>query len=306
LTFKAFFIRSLVLSLGIVVLVVSCNVSMNEYGLFGDVKGKSIKIYGDERTSKYLLSFNYIPSNFDGLLIGSSVSDNIDSKEFVGCRIYNASINGTTVAELKILVDNVLAKGDLKCVIVSLYPILTESDEKRTSRMVPHEYWGALGSISTLDFYRRKLLINCGMMYDYFNEYGRYNYNLRKAGRDSRRLIQQKAAVMKPNETITINDRAYAGLDTLLKTLRASGTKIFAYYHPIPQDYFMLYEKSYGSYQEKINALFDSTDILWDYNTQEFMDFRKDYTNYCDDVHLSRKGIDYITRHINTKLLSQL
>ena len=306
MTFKAFFIRSLVLSLGIVLTVVSFNLYMNEYGLFGNVKGKRIKIYGDERTSKYLLSFNYIPSNFDGLIIGSSVSDNIDSREFVGSRIYNASINGTTVVELKILVDNVLARGALKCVIVSLYPILTESDGKRTSRMVPKEYWGSLGSINTLDFYRRKFLINCGSRYDYFNDYGRYNYNLRKAGRDSRRLIQQKAARMQANEAITVDDRAYTELEALLKNLRATGTKIFAYYHPIPKDYFVLYEKSYRSYQEKINVLFDSSDVLWDYNTKEFIDFREDYTNYCDDIHLSQKGIDFIIRHINTKLSSQL
>ena len=306
MTFKAFFIRSLVISLSIVVFVVSFNFTRNEYGLFGDVKGKSIKIYGDERTSKYLLSFNYIPSNFDGLLIGSSVSDNIDTKEFVGSRIYNASINGTTVAELKILVDNVLAKGSLKCVIISLYPILTASDEKRTNRMVESEYWGSLGSINTLDFYRRKFLISSGRMYDYFNDYGRYNYNLRKAGRDSARLIEQKAAGMKPDETISVNERACTELDAMLKTLRATGTTIFAYYHPIPQDYFALYEKSYKSYQEKINAFFDPTDILWDYNTAEFIDFRKDYTNYCDEVHLSQKGIDYITRDINTKLASHL
>lgn len=306
MTFKTFFTRYLLLSLSIVALVISFNVYMNEYGLFGDVKGKSIKIYGDERTSKHLLSLNYIPSNFDGLLIGSSVSDNIDSKEFVGGRIYNASINGAAVAELKILVDNVLAKGDLKCVIVSLYPILTESDEKRTSRMVPREYWGSLGSINTLDFYRVKLLVSWGRMYDYFNDYGRYNYNLRKAGRDSMKLIQLKAAKMEPNETIPVNGRAYKELDALLKTLRARGIKIFAYYHPIPQDYFVLYEKSFRSYQEKINALFVSTDVLWDYNTEEFIDFRKDYTNYCDDIHLSCNGIDTITRHINTKLSSQL
>ncbi|HPR50230.1 MAG TPA: hypothetical protein PLU81_00460 [Deltaproteobacteria bacterium] len=306
MTFKAFFIRSIVLTLSIVVLVVSFNVCMNEYGLFGDVSGKSIKIYGNERTSKYLLSFNYIPANFDGLLIGSSVSDNIDSKEFVGCRFYNASINGTTVAELKILVDNVLAKGDLKCVILSLYPILTESDEKRTTRMVPREYWGSLGSINTLDFYRRKILINMGKMYDYFDEYGRYDYNLRKAGRDSKRLIQKEAERMSPNEPIGINDRAYADLDSLLKAIRASGIKIFAYYHPIPQEYFVMYEQSYRTYKEKLNALFETPDVVWDYNTADFLDFRRDHTNYCDHVHLSRKGIEFITRDINRKLASQL
>jgi hypothetical protein len=305
LTFKAFFTRALIISLSILALVVSFNAYMNEYGLFGDVKGKSIKIYGDERTSKYLLSFNYIPSNFDGLLIGPSVSDNIDSKDLIGCRIYNASINGATIAELKILVDNVLSKGNLKCVIICLFPILTESGEKRTSRMVPREYWSSLGSINTLDFYRTKLLVSYGGKYDYFNEYGRYDYNLRKEGKDTRKFIRERADEIKPDEPIAVNDRAYKEMDALLKSLRAKGVRIFAYYHPIPQEYFALYEKSYRTYQEKINALFLPSDVVWDYNTAEFADFRKDYTNYCDEIHLSRKGLVTITRNINTRLSPQ-
>jgi len=277
---------------------------MNEYGLFGDARGKSIKIYGNERTAKYLLSLNYIPSNFNGLLIGSSVSDNIDSKDFVGYRIYNASINGATISELIILVENVLKKGDLKCVIISLYPILTSSNEKRTSRMVFQEYWGSLGSINTLDLYRRKLLIRYGKMHDYFNDHGRYNYNLRIEGRDSMKLIQQKAEQIRKDEAIIIDYKAYKEFDNLLKMLRSKDIKIFAFYHPIPHQYFTLYENSFRVYQKKINALFNSQDILWDFNTNEFIDFRKDYTNYCDAGHLSEKGIEILTKHINVKLTS--
>lgn len=306
MTFKAFFIRTLALSLSIVALVVSWNIYENEYGLFGDARGKSIKIYGDERTSKYLLSLNYIPSNFDGLLIGSSVSDNIDSGKFVGCRVYNASINGAAVAEIKILVDNVLARGNLKCVIISLYPILTESGDKRTSRMIPHEYWASLGSISTLDFYRTKLLIKYGRMYDYFNEYGRYNYNLRKEGRDSGMLIQQEAARIERNMDIKVDDHACRELDAVLKKLREKGVRIFAYYHPIPEECLVLYKKSYRTYQKKINTLFRAQDVVWDYNSPEFINFRKDHTNYCDEIHLSLKGVEVITRDINTKLRAGL
>lgn len=305
MTFRAFFIRSLALSLSIVVLVVSFNVFMNEYGLFGDVKGKSIKIYGDERTSKYLLSLNYIPSNFDGLLIGSSVSDNLDSKRIKGLRVYNASINGASIAELKILVDNVLSRTEPQCVIISLYPILTERSEKRTARMVSGEYWGSLGSINTVDFYRKKLSVKRGTRYDYFDDYGRYDYNLRKGDRDSESIIRQKAAEMKSGETISIDDRAYAILDDLLKELRSRDTKIFAYYHPIPLDLFVLCEESYRSYQERINELFCPEDVVWDYNTEEYRNLTRDHWNYCDEIHLSRKGIDFLIYDINARLAPQ-
>jgi len=305
LTFKTFFIRSLALSLGISATVALFNFYMNEYGLFGDAKGKSIKIYGNERTAKYLLSLNYIPSNFDGLLIGSSVSDNINPRHFAGYRIYNASLNGATITELKILVDNILKKGRLKCVIISLYPILTISDKKQSSRMNPQEFWGSLGSLDTIEFYWKKISVKLGEMPDYFNEYGWYNYNIRKAGRSSMKLIQQRKAQMKPDEPIEVNEQALKEFDALLTTLRAHGIKIFAYWHPIPQQYFILYEKSYRAYQKRINALFRPTDVLWDYNATEFIPFRKDYTNYCDDIHLSEKGIRIIVQHINTQLLQE-
>jgi hypothetical protein len=292
-------------SLSIVVLVVLFNVFMNEYGLFGEAKGKSIKIYGDERTSKYLLSLNYIPSNFNGLLIGSSVSDNLDSKRIGGLRVYNASINGASIAELKILVDNVLSRADLQCVIISLHPILTERSEKRTNRMVPGEYWGSLGSIDTLDFYRKKLSVKLDKKYDYFDDYGRYDYNLRKDDRDSESIIRKKASEMKSGETISIDDRACAMLDDLLKALRARGTKIFAYYHPIPRDLFILCEESYRSYQERINAFFCPEDFVWDYNGEEYQNFTSDHANYCDEIHLSRKGIDFLIDDINTRLAQQ-
>jgi len=70
------------------------NVYMNGYGLFGDVKEKFITLWHNERTSKYLFSFNYIPSNFEGMLIGSSVSDNLNTKKISKFKVYNASING--------------------------------------------------------------------------------------------------------------------------------------------------------------------------------------------------------------------
>jgi hypothetical protein len=202
-------------------------------------------------------------------------------------------------------VENVLAKGNLKCVIICLYPILTESDEKRTSRMVPHEYWGTLGSINTLDLYRRKLLVRYGKMYDYYNDYGWYNFNLRKEGDDSLKLTRDKSVEIDPDKPIIVNERAYKDLDELLKAIRAKGIKIFAYFHPIPQGCFRLYERSYRSYQAKINTLFVPTDVVWDYNTEEFLEFRNDYKNYCDEIHLSLKGVAAITRHINTKIAPQ-
>ena len=54
---------------------------LNDYGLFVN---KNSKIYTaeHERTSKYLFTYNYIPKNFNGLLLGPSLGDQINTKKF--------------------------------------------------------------------------------------------------------------------------------------------------------------------------------------------------------------------------------
>src|SRR4051794_15647193 len=52
------------------------NYFMDPYGLFREVRGRDIPVTVNERTTKYLLGYNYIPTNFDGVLVGSSISGN--------------------------------------------------------------------------------------------------------------------------------------------------------------------------------------------------------------------------------------
>src|SRR6185295_18204642 len=74
------------------------NYNLDYYGLFRDAKDRSLTFYSNERTSKYLYGFNYIPANFDGLLIGTSASLNWDPSAIKGYRIYNASISGGNIS----------------------------------------------------------------------------------------------------------------------------------------------------------------------------------------------------------------
>src|SRR5579864_3138682 len=80
------------------------NYKINFYGLFGDVRGTKYFIYDNERTTKYLFGYNYIPHNFDGLLVGSSFSDNWDTGELTGIHMYNVSLNGGNITEEAVIV----------------------------------------------------------------------------------------------------------------------------------------------------------------------------------------------------------
>jgi len=151
MTFKKYFYGTIGVSLCIIISIIAFNIYMNEYGLFGNAKGKSIKIWHDERTSKYLLSYNYIPANFEGILIGPSVSVNLNTKKINDFKIYNASLNGGNISELKYIADNIIQRGNLKFIIICLYPYMTKDHGRKTSSIDPREYWGSLGSKQALE-----------------------------------------------------------------------------------------------------------------------------------------------------------
>lgn len=281
------------------------NVYLNEYGLFGDMRGKHIKIFYNERTSKYLLSFNYIPANFDGILIGSSVSANINTENIEDYSVYNASIVGANITELGYLANNIMEKG-IDFIIICLSPYITKNHGRKTSYIEPREYWGTLGSLETVKLYTHKLLVSTGLREEVFNAYGLNNFTLHQPGFNSRELIQKYISRTAASEEIVIDDTAYSELDQLLRKARNSGVRIFGYYHPYHYDIYQLRKDNYREYQNKVNTLFREPDVIWDFNSEDYLAFRKDYRNFSDRAHLSPRGADFIAAEINRRLLNHL
>ncbi len=305
MTFKKFFYTTLLLSACFITVTVSFNIYMNEYGLFGSAKGKSIKIWDNERTSKYLLSYNYIPANFEGILIGPSVSDNLDTKKISGYKIYNASLNGGNISELKYIVENIIHNGNLKFIIVCLYPYITKDHGRKTSYINQKEYWSSLGSMQTLKFYGHKISALFGFSHDVYNDYGYNNIKLlaEKSTATKQPIIKiDNVAITKLtlNQVEFIDGIAYNELLELINLSRKRGVKIFGFYYP----YFMANydEKRFKTYKEKIDKIFDKNDLIWNLNDDEHLAFRCDLSNYYDGKHLSREGANYLVREINDKL----
>jgi len=306
MTFRKFFYSCILFSVCIISVIVSFNVYMNEYGLFGNAKGKSIKIWDNERTSKYLLSYNYIPANFEGILIGPSVSDNLDTKKISGFRIYNASLNGGNISELKYIAENVIQRGKLKFIVICLSPYITKDHGRKTSSIDKQEYWSSLGSKQTLKFYLDKFIILLGFRYDIYNDYGYNNFNLIM---EMPIVAKTKAIIKRDNSAITkakvnqkefIDGIAYNELSEIINLSRKRGAKIFGFYYPYYIENYN--EKRFKTYKENIDKLFDEKDIIWNLNTDEHLAFRSDLSNYYDKDHLSWKGTDYLIREINNKL----
>lgn len=106
---------------------------LDVYGILRDPHGRRLASSGlhvpstDDRISKYMLNQRYVPSNFDGLLIGSSTTSNWNPDSIHGYHIYNESLAAGNAAEEKILVDQALRTGHFKLAICVLSPYVVGS-----------------------------------------------------------------------------------------------------------------------------------------------------------------------------------
>src|SRR5262245_46919446 len=107
--------------------VVAGNVGLDVYGLFRDAHGRHLPAFGDDRVAKYLLSNNYVPANFDAILIGTSVSANWNTRKIHALRVYNESMSAANIVEEKALVDRALSQPGIQVAMLIVHPYLTNS-----------------------------------------------------------------------------------------------------------------------------------------------------------------------------------
>ena len=67
---RKFLIRVGVTLVVLVFVSATLHIALDIYGLFRPVAGREIRIYHEERISKYLLMQRYVPANYNGLIIG--------------------------------------------------------------------------------------------------------------------------------------------------------------------------------------------------------------------------------------------
>ncbi len=302
---KQFTIRVGLISAVLLAMFVAVNYFVDLYGLFRPVKGRSISIYSDERTAKYLLAHRYVPENFDGYILGPSLSANLDPKQIAEHRIYNLSMMGANITEQKAVVDKALAYKKPGFVIICLHPYLTHDHGMKTGMINPKEFYGALGSVSLLKTYAIKFVREHNLMPgkfppNQFNDYGYNNYN---------NLLQTMPVEQKIQEQLTRPDAIKASIDSvawdefkqLIAELQEQKVSIIAYFHPLP---FLLYDKfrdPLTEYQKVVNEELDGKAVVLDFNAPAYESFTKDLTNYIDHGHLSDKGQQFLLREILSK-----
>jgi len=262
----------------------------NFFGVFGDVKGQRYLVYDNERTTKYLFGYNYIPSNFDGILIGSSISRNWNTGEITGVRMYNLSMDGANISEESLIVDQVLHRRHPKIAIILIFPYLTETSGRKSGFMNTQEYWGALGSVQLLRAYGHKWLIDHGKVREDFNEFG---------ARDDEPPHGQPN--LQAHAEFVIDPGALNDYSDVLARLRSSGTKIVGVIPPTEIEHWNLDRGAYLAYYSRVLPMFHADEPVINLQT-DLEIVVKDKSNFVDGYHLSNAAAQEVVHAINARL----
>ncbi len=304
----------LVLLIVILVGTAFVNYRINEFGLFGNETGEKFRIYHNERTTKHLYSYSYIPNNFDGILVGPSLSGiNKDTKFLNNGNIYNLSLKGGNISELRVLVENVLKYGDIKTFIICLDPFITKDAGMKSAYINQKEFLSTFGSLFTLRYYVNKFLdIKKGEKSEFYGSYyGALNYRYKYkdvTSEDISNKIDERLSLYDNNEMLEfleINETAFEDLKYVLESVRKRNIKVVPYYFPRPKRIteHPSYAEKYNIYRTKIDSILDyDSDIVIDFKTKEYDYIRDDLSSYATLGHLTPSGAAKVLKVIDEHL----
>lgn len=274
---------------------------------------RNVRIWALEKTSKFLLSHRYIPENYDGIIVGSSVADNIDPRDIDAFKLYNISMAGGNMTEISVAASLYLKQASIpKVMVVSLHPYMLASSGKKSFQIHEKEYRGSLFSVIPIIIWGAKLRHYLGVGNHEFdhsiNGWQDLELSTPKKDMDQQMKDLEKNCRSENWRENMIDPTAYQELDALLKLARSRGVKIFAYFHPYLSDQWRIYKKcGKGTFfKEKVSKLFKPEDIVIDFNERSyaFITSRRDLR--LDLAHLNNNGAKALAYQINREIKAYL
>jgi hypothetical protein len=298
--YKKFLFRYVGLSLLAATLLVGLNIWIDLYGLFWRTEARTI--YSDERTSKYLLAYNYVPTNFEGYILGPSLSANLNPKAVAGYKIYNLSMMGANITEQSTVLQKALEKTTPRFVIICLHPYLTADSGMKTGMINPKEYYGALGSFSLYKAYGLALVRQFSLLPNKFpkNQFNDYGYNFYDNMVQKMPAKQRIEAELKVENAIRthIDPVALQQFDTLINTLHQKNVAIIGYFHPLPYPLYKKYQGPLTEFRNTITQHLQGKATVLDFNAEAYQPFTQNVENYIDHGHLSQSGQQFLLTEI--------
>jgi hypothetical protein len=276
------------------------------YGLFRPGGGRRLPIYGEERTAKYLYSFRYIPENFQGVLLGSSVSDNLDLRSLPGWRIYNASINGGNVADLAPIAENIYRRRDMELTMVCIHRYLTLDHDRKTRLMTPRQYWTALGSPQLIAAHLSRAAVRAGFTREEYDDRGTLQILEEPTAAQVEHTIDKTLVEIRRGTASVGNYRidpiAFAELRNVVNTARIHSRRMLVFYPPVPAAVLALRSAEYAAYRDQVAALLEPTDLMVDFNLPKYAALRSDTRNFVDAAHMSGEGARRVVAELGRAL----
>lgn len=284
------------LTIGVAATIAAFNWTVDPYGLFHSHRGRTCVVHHNERMSKYLFAHRYIPENFDGLLIGSSISANWDTSQLHGFSVYNASLSGGNISEGKLIAEKVIQRNTPRLLLMVIYPYMTETFGRKTGNMVSREYWGALGSHQLLLAYGSALKTRLGWARQRFNTYGQDDFDPPK------RLPGAPADTGEELRDFHVDERAIAEYADLLEIARRAGVKIVGVIPPFDLVTWQSRQGAFQAYFRRIKPLFRENELIIDFNAPEYLSLLSTPGNFTDGAHLSRRAAAELVSLLESRL----
>jgi hypothetical protein len=296
----------LITTVGVTAVVVACvagvNAALDPYGIFRDPTGRNLPGYGEDRLAKYLLNTRYVPANFDSLLVGPSVSGNWPVGNIKGLNIYNESLSGGDIAELKSLVDNSIASWRPKAVLLIVTPYVTLSHEFKTVTMTPDLRSRALGSLNLVYTYKEWASHELGRSTPIFDAAGSVDYS----------FLENKHVAL--NATLKdLLDPAKSGFDIdpeamdayrgLVAELQARKVPIVFIIPPMADELYRPKREAFTTYTNMVLGLRTERDRVIDFTSDAFKDLWSDQADsFTDGVHLHQSAAAKLTTIIGEQV----
>lgn len=290
---KKYFIISLSGGLALIGAFVVFNMSFDSFGVFGFNKNKTtFKTYNNEIIEKSYFSFNYIPKNYQVLIVGSSLSANLDpSIGDTNLGVYNLSVRGMNLLMVKEMLLRIIKQGQIKLVIFSMDPYFTR--EKAEPILLPTDIKGALGSVTLLKRYFFQILDFLGKKIYSSNHLGYINYNEDISKAESLKGIKIGEEYVRSGtylKDVPLTDFMKDEMKKIFKYLKEKDIKIIIYYHPRMQYFHDFYKEAMVNYKNEVGSLLpEGTDTI-DYYDEKYKYFISDKDNYTDIGHFSKEG----------------
>ena len=310
--FKKYLLILLLSCVGALLVFGFLNIYLDVFGLYGFRDKDKVRVYGEERFSKYLMTFHHIPQHFDGMILGPSLSANLNPESIPGKNYFNVSIMGARMNNILSLATNVLENnGAIKEAIVCIHPyVTTDISAEEADFMIPDTYWKAYGSVNLLRVYGLGLIRNFNL---WPNKYPKNQYKTNGSNAfevlfrvdDVARRIAEEVNNVNVNE-FEIGSNHRRDFKRLLTLFQSNNIQTFIYFHPVPYPIYQAYNDDMDKYWENILAVKNETEgellRFYNFNSPEFSDFSKDVSNYIDHGHLSQKGQKILIQEIMVKM----